>query len=133
MRFPVLSLCVATLLLNACSNAPADIEVKTNTSTDSDADIVRTIEVSNGNQCVLRVQKGRKDPELYSAKSCSLQRSGDFISSLTLRFDAPCGEYRFNNLIGDKYFFDSKAIATPNKACAIESFSASHGWSLEQK
>ncbi len=124
---------VLLLLISACTNVPADIEVKTNADSDPDADVVRTIEVTSDTQCQLRIQKGRKDPELYSAKSCTLKRSGDFVTSISLSFDAPCKQYTFNNLIGDKFFFDAKAISTPNKACTIESFSASYGWSLEQK
>jgi hypothetical protein len=121
------------LLITACTNAPADIEVKTNADSDTDADVVRTIEVTGETQCQLRIQKGRKDPEVYAAKTCRLKRSGDFVTSLSLGFDAPCKQYSFNNLIGDKFFFDAKAVTTPNKACAIESFSASHGWALVQK
>jgi hypothetical protein len=130
-RYTVCLFSACLLLLNACSNTPADIEVKTDTD-DPDVDVVRSIEVTGGNQCQLRIQKGRKDPELYVAKRCTLTRSGDFVSSVSLAFEAPCTEYRFNNLIGDKFFFDSKAITAPNKACAIESFNDSYGWSLVQ-
>jgi Tfp pilus assembly protein PilW len=134
MNCRTLSLYAALLLLvSACSNAPADIEVKTNADSDSDADVVRTIEVTDGTQCQLSIQKGRKDPEVFIAKTCSLKRSGDFVTSLSMGFDAPCKQYSFNNLIGDKFFFDAKAVTSPNAKCAIESFSASHGWALVQK
>lgn len=129
------SLCLFSaclLLLNACSNTPADIEVKTDID-DPNVEVVRSIEVTGENQCQLRVQKGRKDPEIYVAKRCTLKRSGDFVSSISLAFEAPCSEYRFNNLISDKFFFDTKSISAPNKACAIETFNDSYGWSLVQK
>jgi|GWRWMinimDraft_12_1066020.scaffolds.fasta_scaffold116095_1 hypothetical protein len=128
-------LLIGTILLVACSDKPAVETTETSQSNQpADAvDEIRTILIQSDTKCVLRVQKGRDDPELINPTSCSLTKSPDgHINSVLVAFNPPCKQYSLKNLIGDLYFLDEKSIAGRNKACRIESFKASYAWKIEQ-
>ena len=122
---------VTTVLLSACSGSAP--ETKVVVEDDPNIEIKRTIVITGDSQCQLRVQKGRDEPELISPQSCRLTKSGSGeISAVTTVFAAPCSSYTFNNLIGELFFLDDKALTTRKPACKVESFNASYGWALEQ-
>lgn len=118
-------------VLTACSGGAP--EAKVVVTDDPNIEIKRTIIVTGENQCQLKVQKGRDQPELISPMSCTLTKSASGeISAVTTVFAPPCGAYAFNNLIGELFFLDDKALTTRKPACKVESFNASYGWSLER-
>jgi hypothetical protein len=118
-------------LLSACSGSAP--ETKLAVTDDPNVEIKRTIIVTGDSQCRLKVQKGRDEPELIVPQSCQLTKSGSGeISAVTTVFASPCGSYTFNNLIGELFFLDDKALTTRKPACKVESFNASYGWSLER-
>lgn len=131
----MLSAVAVTALLSACSgSAPEAKPVAADTGADDpNIEIKRTIIVTGDSQCQLKVQKGRDEPELISPQSCKLTKSASGeISAITTVFAAPCREYAFNNLIGELFFLDDKALTARQPACKVESFNASYGWSLER-
>lgn len=120
-----------TAVLSACSGSTP--EAKVVVTDDPNIEIKRTIIVTGDNQCQLKVQKGRDQPELISPLSCTLTKSASGeINAVTTAFAPPCSAYVFNNLIGELFFLDDKALTTRNPACEVESFNASYGWSLER-
>ena len=122
---------VTTVMLSACSGSAP--ETKVVVEDDPNIEIKRTIVITGDSQCQLRVQKGRDEPELITPQSCRLTKSGSGeISAVTTVFAAPCSSYTFNNLIGELFFLDDKALTTRKPACKVESFNASYGWALEQ-
>lgn len=122
---------VTTVLLSACSGSAP--ETKVVVEDDPNIEIKRTIVITGDSQCQLRVQKGRDEPELITPQSCRLTKSGSGeISAVTTVFAAPCSSYTFNNLIGELFFLDDKALTTRKPACKVESFNASYGWALKQ-
>lgn len=126
----LLSTCFA---LGACTKnqPPAETVAYAVPALATDVDEVRTILIKSDTQCQLSVKRGRDDPELISPKSCLLVKTaaGD-ISSIKVLFESPCKQYTFSNLIGELYFLDEKSIAGKNKACRVESFKSSYGWSI---
>ena len=123
---------VATVLLSACSGSAP--ETKVVVEDDPNIEIKRTIVITGDSQCQLSVQKGRGEPELIAPQSCRLTKSDSGeISAVTTVFAAPCSSYTFNNLIGELFFLDDKALTTRKPACKVESFNASYGWALEQR
>lgn len=128
-------LLITTCLLIACSDKPAATPTETEpASQPADAvDEIRTILIQSDTTCVLRVQRGKDEPELINPTSCALTKGPDgHINSVSVAFSPPCKQYSLNNVIGDLYFLDEKSIAGKNKACRIESFKASYGWKIEQ-
>jgi hypothetical protein len=127
----MLTAAAVTALLSACSGSAP--ETKLAVTDDPNVEIKRTIIVTGDSQCRLKVQKGRDEPELIVPQSCQLTKSGSGeISAVTTVFASPCGSYTFNNLIGELFFLDDKALTTRKPACKVESFNASYGWSLER-
>lgn len=128
-----LSIVICSLLISACNSGPSEpaqavLRVE---SDDPAIETVRTINVIDTNVCQLSVQKGRDDPEIYSPKTCTITRKDGFAVDITVGFDAPCRQYQFKNLIGDKYFLDEKSIGTRVAACAIDTFNTSYAWRLD--
>jgi hypothetical protein len=127
----MLTAAAVTALLSACSGSAP--ETKLAVTDDPNVEIKRTIIVTGDSQCRLKVQKDRDEPELIVPQSCQLTKSGSGeISAVTTVFASPCGSYTFNNLIGELFFLDDKALTTRKAACKVESFNASYGWSLER-
>ena len=127
----MLPVAALTAVLSACSGSAP--EAKLVISDDPNIEIKRTIMVTGDSQCQLKVQKGRDQPELITPQSCKLTKSASGeISAVTTVFAAPCTTYVFNNLIGELYFLDDKALVTRKPACKVESFNASYGWALER-
>jgi hypothetical protein len=126
---------ISTILLVACSDKPAsEIPMANqNTSQAADAEEIRTILIQSDSKCVLRVEKGKDEPELINPNSCSLTKAQDgHINSVLVTFNPPCKTYSFNNVMGELYFLDEKSIAGKNTACRIETFKASYAWKIEQ-
>ena len=126
---------INTILLVACSDKPATETPITNQTAEqaADAEEIRTILIQSDTKCVLRVQRGKDDPELINPNSCSLTKGPDgHINSVLVTFNPPCKQYSLNNVIGELYFLDEKSIAGKNTACRIESFKASYGWKIEK-
>ncbi len=120
--------------LAACSGNAVDAPQPVSIEQDPPgAEIVRTIVVTGGTQCALHVRKDRDDPEVFTAAACELKTgAGDAVTAVTLSFAPPCRRYTFNNLIGERYFLDEKALGQRNPACPIESFNAGYGWVLQR-
>lgn len=136
MRFsaglPLLAL--LSSLLAACSGGAVDAPPAVAIEQDPPgAEIVRIITVTGGTQCALSVRKDRDEPVVHSASSCELKTgAGGTVTAVTLAFAPPCRRYTFNNLIGERYFLDEKALGQRNPACPIESFNAAFGWALQR-
>jgi hypothetical protein len=126
---------ISIILLVACSDKPA-VETSETAQSNQPADTVdetRTILIQSDTKCVLRIQKGRDEPELINPNSCSLTKGQDgHINSVLVTFNPPCKQYSLNNVIGELYFLDEKSIAGKNTACRIETFKASYAWKIEQ-
>ena len=131
----ILVICV--VLLNACAQKPSAETSNSSTSpnivlTGKD-DETRIISIQSPTQCSLIVKHGRKVETTITPKSCQLTKSTDgFITSVTVIFDAPCKQYLFKNVIGDRYFLDEKSIASKNTACVLETFNVGYSWSIEE-
>ena len=125
---------VLLCILAACSGGAADAPPAVTVEQDPPgADIARTITVSGTTQCALSVRRGRDEPDIYPAAACELKTdAGGAVIAVTLGFAAPCRRYTFNNLIGERYFLDEKALGQRNPACPIESFNAGYGWTLQR-
>jgi hypothetical protein len=126
---------ISTILLVACSDKPATETPTANQNTEqaADAEEIRTILIQSDSKCVLRVEKGKDEPELINPKSCSLTKAQDgHINSVLVTFNPPCKQYSMNNVIGELYFLEEKSIAGKNPACRIETFKASYAWKIEQ-
>jgi hypothetical protein len=115
------------------SQLPAETVAFVAPDLEADVDEVRTILIKSDTQCQLSVKRGRNDAELISPKSCALVKTttGE-ITAIKILFGSPCKEYTLNNLIGELYFLDEKAIASKNKACRVESFKSSYGWNISR-
>jgi hypothetical protein len=127
---------ITYLGLTGCSTKsqlPAETVAFVAPDLEVDVDEIRTILIKSDSQCQLRVKRGKNDPELISPKSCLLVKttSGE-ITSVKILFAPPCKEYTLNNLISNLYFLDEKSIASKNKACRVESFKSSYGWTISQ-
>ena len=119
--------------MSACTKSQLPEETVAFVAPDLEADVdeVRSISIKSDSQCQLSVKRGRNDAELISPKSCALVKtSTGEISAIKILFSPPCKEYTLNNLIGELYFLDEKSIASKNKACRIETFKSSYGWSV---
>lgn len=126
---------ISTILLVACSDKPATETPIANQNTEQAADVeeIRTILIQSDSKCVLRVEKGKDEPELINPISCSLTKAQDgHINAVLVTFNPPCKKYSFNNVMGELYFLDEKSIAGKNTACRIETFKASYAWKIEQ-
>ncbi len=130
-----LILLIACLALGGCTKSQLPTETVAFVAPDLEADVdeVRTILIKSDTQCQLSVKRGRNDPELISPKSCLFVKtaSGE-ITAVKILFAPPCKEYMLNNLIGELYFLDEKSIAGKNKACRVESFKSSYGWTISK-
>ena len=128
-----LILLITCLFMSACTKSQLPEETVAFVAPDLEADVneVRNISIKSDSQCQLSVKRGRNDAELISPKSCALVKtSTGEISAIKILFSPPCKEYTLNNLIGELYFLDEKSIASKNKACRIETFKSSYGWSV---
>ena len=125
---------VVVCVLAACSGGAVDAPQPATIEQDPPgAEVVRTIVVTGGTQCALNVRKDRDDAEVFTAASCELKSGpGGAVTAVTLNFAPPCRRYTFNNLIGERYFLDEKALGQRNPACPIESFNAGYGWTLQR-
>lgn len=136
MRFsaglPLSSVVFCTLA--ACSGGTVDAPAAVTIEQDEPGvEVVRTILVTGGTQCALSVRRGRDEPVVHSASSCELKTdAGGAVTAVTVAFAPPCRRYTFNNLIGERYFLDEKALGRRNPACPIESFNAGYGWALQR-
>ena len=127
---------IGIILLAACAEkqstettAPV-LATKILTGADNES---RIISIQSPTQCSLIVKHGRKVETTITPKSCQLTKSTDgFITSVTVIFDAPCKQYLFKNVIGDRYFLDEKSIASKNTACVLETFNVGYSWSIEE-
>ena len=128
---PALYAVFSAASLSACSSSAP--EAKPVAADDPNVETRRTIVLASDTRCRLEVQKGRASPEIIEPVSCRVSKtaSGE-INAVTAVFAAPCREYAFNNLIGELYFLDEKALSGRNAACPVESFNASYGWSLKR-
>ena len=120
-----------TLIISGCNNSTAEStkDVVRIESDDPAIETVRIVNVLDTNTCQLTVKKGREDPEIFSPKTCTITRKDGFAVEIAVSFDAPCRQYRFKNLIGDKYFLDEKTLGTrvaeadsPQKVTELQSF-----------
>ena len=136
MRFSVRSTLfpVAACLLTACGGGAVDAPPAVAVEQDPPGvEVVRTIVVGAGTQCALNVRKDRDEPAVFTASSCELKTGpGGAVTAVTLGFAPPCRRYTFNNLIGERYFLDEKALGQRNPSCPIESFNAGYGWVLQR-
>ncbi len=125
---------VVVCVLAACSGGAVDAPQPATIEQDPPGvEVVRTIVVTGGTQCALNVRKDRDDAEVFTAASCELKTGpGGAVTAVTLGFAPPCRRYTFNNLIGERYFLDEKALGQRNPACPIESFNAGYGWTLQR-
>lgn len=125
---------VVVCVLAACSGNAVDApQPATIEQGPPGAEVIRTIVVTGGTQCALNVRKDRDDPEVFTAAFCELKTGpGGAVTAVTLNFAPPCRRYTFNNLIGERYFLDEKALGQRNPACPIESFNAGYGWVLQR-
>ncbi|MFM6987095.1 MAG: hypothetical protein ACKOXG_00300 [Arenimonas sp.] len=125
---------VVVCMLAACSGGAVDAPQPATIEQDPPGvEVARTIVVTGGTQCALNVRKDRDDAEVFTAASCELKTGpGGAVTAVTLDFAPPCRRYTFNNLIGERYFLDEKALGQRNPACPIESFNAGYGWTLQR-
>jgi hypothetical protein len=130
-----LILLITCLFMSACTKSQLPEETVAFVAPDLEADVdeIRSILIKSDSQCQLSVKRGRNDPELISPKSCSfVKASTGEITAVKIAFAPPCKEYTLNNLIGELYFLDEKSIASKNKACRMESFKSSYGWTISK-
>ena len=129
-------LCIGMLAAVAagCSSSSPEAQGSRPPPTDDpNIEVKRTIVMTGANQCQLKIQRGRDEPEQLTPKACDAVTSADgHVSEISVRFDAPCKSYPFKNIMGELYFLDEKSIASRNSACKVESFNASYGWTLEK-
>lgn len=126
---------ITCLVLNACTKAQLPEQTVAFVAPDLEADVdeIRSILIKSDTQCQLSVKRGRNDAELISPKSCALLKASiGEITAVKILFASPCKEYTLNNLIGELYFLDEKSIASKNKACRIETFKSSYGWTISK-
>ncbi|MEY3359128.1 MAG: hypothetical protein RLZZ537_197 [Pseudomonadota bacterium] len=101
---------------------------------DPNIEVKRTIVMTGANQCQLKIQRGRDEPELLTPKACNPVTAADgHVTEVSIVFDAPCKTYPFKNIIGELYFVDEKSIASRNSPCPVESFNTSYGWTLAKQ
>lgn len=119
-------------ILSGCSNSSPEAQASRPPAVDDPTiEVKRTIIMAGANQCQLKIQRGRDEPELLTPKACNPVTAADgHVTEVSIVFDAPCKTYPFRNIIGDLYFVDEKTIAGRNSACPVESFNASYGWAL---
>ena len=130
-----LILSITCLFITACTKAqlPEQTVAFVAPDLETDVDEIRSILIKSDTQCQLSVKRGRNDAELISPKSCALLKaSTGEITAVKILFASPCKEYTLNNLIGELYFLDEKSIASKNKACRIETFKSSYGWTISK-
>ena len=116
-----------------CSSSSPEAQASRPAPTDDpNIEVKRTIVMTGTNQCQLKIERGRDEPELLTPKACNPVAAADGqVTEVSIVFDAPCKTYPFKNIIGELYFLDEKSIAGRNSACQVESFNASYGWALQ--
>lgn len=124
-----------SMFISGCTNSSPEAQASRPPPVDDpNIEVKRTIVMTASNQCQLKIQRGRDEPELLTPAACEPVTAADgHVTEISIRFNAPCKTYPFRNIIGELYFVDEKSIASRNSACPVESFNTSYGWALQRQ